>query len=90
MPMYISEITFWLNTVVISQSVLKITQSFCNTLIQKSIGKPLVKSDESKMLGGSFKTSFSSIFNSISDMPSSSCPVKSDFRGLTRPSKNNF
>lgn len=43
------------------------------------------------MLGGSFTTSpdtFSSFFSSISDMPSSSCLVKTDFKGLTRPYKN--
>lgn len=70
-----------------------ITQTFCNILIiPKLIGKPFVKSDESKMLEGSFTTSdtFSSFFSSISDMPSSSCLVKTDFKGLTRPHKNNF
>lgn len=61
-------------------------------MIQKSTGKPLIKTDESKVLG-SFTTSsvtFSSYFNSVSDMPSSSYLVKTDFKALTRPSKNNF
>lgn len=61
-------------------------------VIPKSTGKPLVKSDESKMLGVSFTTSdtFSSFFSSISNMPSSSCLLKTDFEGPTRPHKNNF
>lgn len=32
---------------------------------------------------------FPSVFNSISDMTSLSCLVKTDFKGLIRQSKNN-
>lgn len=64
-------------------------------MIQKSTGKPLIKTDESKVLG-SFTTScyfflvFQFLFSIVSDMPSSSYLVKTDFKALTRPSKNDF
>lgn len=89
--MYISEITFLFKIDTISCT--SITELFCNTLIiHKSISKPLVKPEESKMLKRFFYNSvtFSLIFNSIADMAPSCSLVKTYFKGLTRPSKNNF